>query len=241
MDVRQSWKRPRLRRPSPALVVATIALVVACAGTATAARVLIKSSAQVRFGSLNGTDVQNESLKGADVKDGSLTGRDLRRGSLGSSALSNDARDALRGGGGGGASAIEVFRKRGPESQPGGTDARVATMSGVEPGIYAIFAKTILTSLPSGSEDLLGELLSDDKTGGGRCVLNAAGDQDHSREAIATPYSSAPATFDLQITRTFASPVEVTLDCGANVPWRASDTSLIAIRLSRAPRVEVGG
>ena len=46
-------------RPTPAMIVAIIALVVACAGTATAARVLIKDSGQVARGSINTGDLAN--------------------------------------------------------------------------------------------------------------------------------------------------------------------------------------
>ena len=48
------------RRPSPALVVAIIALVVASAGTATAAGVLIKRSSQVAPGAINSGDLAND-------------------------------------------------------------------------------------------------------------------------------------------------------------------------------------
>ena len=48
------------RRPSPALVVAIIALVVASAGTATAAGVLIKRSSQVARGAINSGDLAND-------------------------------------------------------------------------------------------------------------------------------------------------------------------------------------
>ena len=53
---------PRMlrRRPSPALIVAIIALVVACAGTATAAGVLIKRSSQVARGAINSGDLRND-------------------------------------------------------------------------------------------------------------------------------------------------------------------------------------
>jgi Collagen triple helix repeat (20 copies) len=50
----------RGRRPSPALVVAIIALVVASAGTATAAGVLIKRSSQVARGAINSGDLAND-------------------------------------------------------------------------------------------------------------------------------------------------------------------------------------
>jgi hypothetical protein len=48
------------RRPSPALIVAIIALVIACAGTATAAGVLIKRSSQVARGAINSGDLAND-------------------------------------------------------------------------------------------------------------------------------------------------------------------------------------
>jgi hypothetical protein len=51
--------RSRLRPPSPALVVAIIALVVACAGTATAASVLIRSSGEVAKGAINTGDLRD--------------------------------------------------------------------------------------------------------------------------------------------------------------------------------------
>jgi hypothetical protein len=53
-------RRVLRRRPSPALVVAIIALVVASAGTATAASVLIKRSSQVARGAINSGDLAND-------------------------------------------------------------------------------------------------------------------------------------------------------------------------------------
>jgi len=54
-------------RPSPAMIVAIIALVVACAGTATAARVLIRGSGQVARGSINTGDLAN--ARGVSIVD----------------------------------------------------------------------------------------------------------------------------------------------------------------------------
>jgi hypothetical protein len=54
-------------RPSPAMIVAIIALVVACAGTATAARVLIRGSGQVARGSINTGDLADR--KGVSMAD----------------------------------------------------------------------------------------------------------------------------------------------------------------------------
>jgi len=65
------------------MVVATLALVLALAGTGVAARTyLISSGKQIKDGAVSGADVRNSSLTGADVKDRSLTARDIRGGLL---------------------------------------------------------------------------------------------------------------------------------------------------------------
>lgn len=67
----------RDRRPSPAMIVACVALVFSLAGNAIAARVLITSSTQIKNGTVTGADVRNSSLRGADVRNGSLAAADL--------------------------------------------------------------------------------------------------------------------------------------------------------------------
>src|SRR3954470_19644132 len=92
-----------IRRPSPALVISIVALVMSCGGTAAAARFLITSSKQIK----------NGAVTGADVRDGSLTARDLAAGAL------PRATD--------GGAATEAYRKTGPELPDGGS-ATVATL-----------------------------------------------------------------------------------------------------------------
>ena len=80
----------RWPHPSPALVVASLALVVSASGTTYAATMISGADitdesltgADVRNESLSGADVDNESLTGADVRNWSLTGRDIRNGTL---------------------------------------------------------------------------------------------------------------------------------------------------------------
>jgi hypothetical protein len=67
-------------RPTPALVVAVLALVVALGGTSYAAATI--GSAQIKNNSVKGKDIKDGSLTGKDVKDGSLTGADVADGSL---------------------------------------------------------------------------------------------------------------------------------------------------------------
>ena len=67
-------------RPSPALVLAFIALFVGAAGTATAARLITGRS--IKNNSVTGRDIRNNSLGGGDIKNGSLLRRDFRPGQL---------------------------------------------------------------------------------------------------------------------------------------------------------------
>ena len=80
-------------RPSPALVVAFIALFVAGAGTATAARLI--SGKQIRNNSVTGTDIRNNSLGNRDVKNGSLLLRDFKSGQVPAGPQGRAGRDGF--------------------------------------------------------------------------------------------------------------------------------------------------
>lgn len=58
------------RRPSPGTVIACVALVVACTGTATAATLI--TGAQIKNNSVTTKDVKNKSLRARDFKPGNL-------------------------------------------------------------------------------------------------------------------------------------------------------------------------
>jgi hypothetical protein len=106
-------------RPSPALVVSVIALVVACTGTATAASVLIKSSKQVAKGSINSSDLANR--KGVGLVDltpsarRALTGQVGATGSLGPVGPTGAKGDT---GPAGSVGKPEAFREVGTTGQP---------------------------------------------------------------------------------------------------------------------------
>jgi hypothetical protein len=70
----------RLRQPSPALVIAVIALFVALGGGAYAA--LRVGSKQIANNSIRSKDVRNNQLRGKDVRNRSLSGRDIALDSL---------------------------------------------------------------------------------------------------------------------------------------------------------------
>lgn len=87
------WKTVHPRRPSAAMVVAVLALVLAMSagglGTAVAQAARLVTGHDVKNGSLTGRDIKTGSLTTGDVRNGSLTGSDLRAGSLALSKLSN--------------------------------------------------------------------------------------------------------------------------------------------------------
>jgi hypothetical protein len=225
---------PSNRRPSPALVVSIIALVMATAGTATAAKVLVTSSAQIKKGAVNGGDVADGSLSARDLKKETVTAEEIRNGTVGADELTPATRQAITGAT---TSATEAFRKAGPNGQEADKLARIITFNNLEPGVYAIFAKTVLT-LESNDSGLLGQ----GKSASAHCVLDASGDKDESRALLGSPGSAAPGQVTTQLTRTFSQTGTVTLECEAGPgPWHATDSSIVAIKVAKAPRQAVDG
>lgn len=222
------------RRPSPSLVISIMALIMSMAGTATAAKVLISSSSQIKAGAVNGGDIKDRSVAERDLKAGAVTGDKVKNGSVGLSDLEGPARQALQDAG---TQALEAFRKDGPQNQEPDKLVRVATLAAIPPGTYAIFAKTILTPT-----EATGGVLDQGKPVSGHCTLDAGGDKDEARALLATPGALSPGSLNLQITRGFGSTGTAALDCEAsNARWNATDTSIIAIRLGKAPRSPVEG
>ena len=229
-------ERFRGRRPSPALIISILALIMSMAGTAVAARVVISSSSQMGTGTVNSRVIDNRAVKARDLGKNAVRTNKVRDGAVTLRKLGSDARSAIEnagaGSGSGGAQALEAYRKDGPQNQAPDQAVRVATLSDVPPGTYAIFAKTILTPTQN-----TGGLLGQGGSVSGHCVLDAGGDRDDSRALLGTPGALAPGALHMQITRTFGSAGTIGLDCDVtNARWNASDTSIIAVRVGRAPR-----
>jgi hypothetical protein len=215
------------------MVVALTALVVACGGSAMAAGLLITSSDQIRNGVITGSKVASRTLSGRNIARGSLGGDLIAGGAIGTNKLSSDAQRALQSSG---TTAREYFRKAGPEESAGGNPSRVITADNVPAGVYAIFAKTIITDLDGPSY-----LLAPGHTANAHCRLSAGGDLDDGRVLVGTSYGSGPGDVLTQLTHTFSGPGTMSLECDAGAKWRASDSTIIAIRLGNAPRTEVSG
>ena len=226
-------RNPTRRRPHPATVISLLALAFSMAGTATAA-IVIKSSSQIKNGAVTGSDIKNASVAGKDIKPNALTGATVKNGSLESDDFSGAARGALQAAE---TQALEAFRKAGPENGEKAKLTRVATLANVPAGTYAIFAKTVLTPF-----EAQGGCFGQSATISGHCVLDAGGDKDEARALLGTPGALAPGAINTQITRAFGSGGSVVLDCEVlETTWRASDTSIIAIRVGKAPRSPVEG
>lgn len=81
--------RFRPRRPSPAMCVATIALIAAVGGTAFAAGTINGSS--IKDHSISGVKLRNQAVGTAQLKDYSVQARDLQNGSVTTSKLKSNA------------------------------------------------------------------------------------------------------------------------------------------------------
>ncbi len=99
MGARSAYRsRVRIGRPSPALVVATIALIVALGGTGYAAFRLPANSVgtkQLRSGSVTRSKIKTGAINGAGVKNKSLTGADINLKKLGTVPAATSASRAV--------------------------------------------------------------------------------------------------------------------------------------------------
>ena len=206
------------------MVVAIISLVVATAGTATAA-IVVRSSSQVATGAINS----------GDIKDGVVSSKDLRKGGVKLENLESAARNAVSAAQ---TKAVETFRKVGPVDQPKGDPKRVATVHSIDPGIYAIFAKTTL----SGRAAAVRPARFPGRPTPATACSTPAARRTTRGSSSAVPGFNAPGTLHLQITKTFSTSAPIALDCDvAETQWGASDTSIIAIKVGAAPRQSVDG
>ena len=118
-------------------------------------------------------------------------------------------------------SSREATRGSGPLSSPADTISPVATMTNIQPGAYAIFAKTELSATV---------------TTGADCTLSAAGESDSGGQTLVLSPGAArnQAILHYQLTATFAQPGDARLVCRAGSSWAAHHTKIVAVRLGAA-------
>jgi hypothetical protein len=200
----------KLRRPSPALVISIVALVAACAGSAVAATVI--TGKQIRNGTIQGVDIKNATIQSGKLSKGIQN------------ILNKKAPSASQS-----KTAYEMVRKAGPENQPANQLLRVTSMT-VPAGAYVITANTVVTAF-TGTSDIIESLLNVNAVLGATCILDFGGVEASSLNTIAVNNRQSPSTFGMQLTRTVGAPTEIVLKCAAPIPWRSSESSIIATKV----------
>ena len=95
--MKSAGRRKLLGRPSPAMVVAVIGVMIALTGTAFGAAALGKNSVgsrQLKSKSVTTGKIANNAINGAKVANGSLTGSDINVGALGTVPTATEASKA---------------------------------------------------------------------------------------------------------------------------------------------------
>jgi hypothetical protein len=137
------------RRPSPAMLVAFIALLAALSGTATALQGKnTVDSGDIKNGQVKNKDIGKNAVKGGKVADGALTGADVKDGSLTPTDFSGSVQGPK-----GDTGATGATGARGPSdafSVGNGTSAGSDTPLNlaVPAGDYFVVAKVVLFSPP---------------------------------------------------------------------------------------------
>jgi hypothetical protein len=214
--------RPRFR-PSPAMIVACIALFVALGGTATAVTYVVSSNSQIGPNTVSGhkppsgdhANVIPGSVNGQDVADNSLHGADIVESTLGqvpSAAKANDAFSTFHDGD------LHMPDTLNSVNNP------IGSLSIPHPGSYVIIA-----TLAAYNKDNTNLETNHDS----ECVLAAGGDSDTKTTDPLVHLHRAPS-LTLQVVHSFDSAGPVTLSCTDNGHGdvRAQNTKITAIQVN---------
>jgi hypothetical protein len=213
----------KLRTPSPALVISIVSLCVALGGSAYAATVI--TSKQIKNGTIQNIDVKKGTLQSSSFSSGV---QNLLKSKTNSASSTTTGKVGY-----------EAVRKAGPENVPANQIVTVATLT-VPAGAYVITANTVMTAF-TGSSNILESLFGTNGSLTGTCTLDAAGVTDTSLQTIVVDNRQTPATLGMQETRTVGAPADFKLNCSATIPWRLSETSIIASKQDSVTVAEVTG
>jgi hypothetical protein len=208
----------KLRTPSPALVISIVALCAALGGSAYAAS------------QITSKNIKNGTIQNADIKNGTIQSGKLSKGLQNALSKNSGASTSASSVAGAGGQAYEAVRKAGPENVPANTIVTVETMT-VPAGAYVITANTIMTAF-TGTSNPLESLFGTNGSLTGTCTLDAGGVAANALQTIVIDNRQTPATLGMQETRTTGAPMDVKLNCSATIPWRASESSIIATKVA---------
>ncbi len=198
--------RGTTRRPSPALVVASVALFVALGGTSIAA-----VTAALPRGSVGTVQLKQNAVTGAKVRNGSLLRADFKGGQIPAGA--QGAAGPAGPQGDTGPSNAYARSVDGPIAIPV-TGTTLATLTIPQAGSYVISAKTYVTGSTTSIVT---------------CRLEAGGDVDQSQTLSGVV--GASFTLALLVVHTFAAPGTVDLKCSAAATQQAYFAKIAAIRV----------
>jgi hypothetical protein len=218
----------KLRTPSPALAISIIALGVALGGTAYAATQI--TSKDIRNGTIQNVDVKKGTIQSTRLSPGLQKIIGKKGAGLGGSSVSGSSTGTV---------SFEAIRKAGPENQPANQVITAATLT-VPAGAYVITANTVMTAF-AGTTNPIEALFGTNGSQSGTCTLDAAGVDAKALQTIVVNDRQTPATLGMQLTRTVATPMDIKLQCAAAIPWRLSETSIIATKVDSLTLTEVTG
>lgn len=219
----------KLRTPSPALVISIISLCVALGGSAYAATVI--TSKEIRNGTIQNVDIKKGTIQSSKLSPGLQTVLKKKGSPVGGSSVGGSSATGRVG--------YEAIRKAGPENQPANTIVTVATLT-VPAGAYVVTANTVMTAF-TGKTNPLEALFGSNGSLAGTCTLDAGGVTQTSLQTIVVNDRQTPATLGMQLTRTVGAPTDIKLQCSAAIPWRLSETSIIATKVDGLTVTEVTG
>ena len=170
--------RARARRPSPALVVAIIAVIAACAGTAVAARILITSSKQIKNGVITKADLSTALRK------------QLRKGRPGPAGAVGPKGDTGATGAKGDTGAAGTPGTNGTNGDTGPIGPSSATLFRVDnpsgPAFGGLGALQLDSTLPAGSYAVTAKVRVDADSGAVTvtCTLTVGTEQDYGQATL---------------------------------------------------------
>jgi hypothetical protein len=201
------------RLPSPAMIVACAALVVALGGVSYAAGVLPKNSvgaAQLQKKAVTASKLRTNAVTGVKVKNGSLMGADFKAGQLPAGPQGPKGDPGVPGQQGpSGAGPGYISDNRFSVVVPQNSTTTVQTLD-VPAGTYLLLARAeVNNNSGSAANNII------------NCTLAAGTDQQAQNNLFLGPNLSIGETLPVswQISHTFASAGQVTLSCDADAGW----------------------
>lgn len=195
------------RRPSPAMVVAVIALFVALGGV----------SYGLAVGSVGSREIRNNSVRSVDVRDASLLAKDFKAGQLPAGAKGEQ-------GPRGPSDAVGLGDATSLELQSGSPPPAIGELS-LPAGSYAIFARVVISGAAVNANYAA------------ECELRADSNTDHASVNDVSPAAAAGAVpLTLSVVHTFTAPGKAVVGCAdtQSQPALRGNLQITAIRVERA-------